>query len=39
VDDKDQTIKVKCDFVISAFGSQLADNDVQTALAPLKFTS
>ncbi|KAL6074278.1 Dihydropyrimidine dehydrogenase [NADP(+)] [Balamuthia mandrillaris] len=34
--DEDQFIRVKCDFVISAFGSMI-DEELQAACAPLKF--
>ncbi|XP_065566946.1 dihydropyrimidine dehydrogenase [NADP(+)]-like isoform X2 [Artemia franciscana] len=36
IEDEDQTIKLKADFVISAFGSGLFDENVKNALAPLK---
>eukprot|EP00053_Salpingoeca_punica_P017020 m.162712 g.162712 ORF g.162712 m.162712 type:complete len:1037 (-) comp17096_c0_seq1:101-3211(-) len=39
VEDDDQLIRVKCSYIISAFGSQLADDAVRAALAPLKFNS
>lgn len=39
VEDKEQVIKLKCDFVISAFGSGLADEKVVKALTPLKLKS
>jgi len=35
-EDTDQKMKIKADFVISAFGSTLTQPDVITALAPLK---
>jgi dihydropyrimidine dehydrogenase (NADP+) len=34
--DNDQTLTIKCDFVITAFGSKVS-NDLQKALAPLTF--
>jgi dihydropyrimidine dehydrogenase (NADP+) len=37
VEDKDQLIKLKCDFVISAFGSTLTDDGVKKAMDPIKF--
>jgi len=36
IEDEDQTLKIKADFVISAFGSTLSHADVIDALAPLK---
>uniref|UniRef100_A0A158R6B8 Dihydropyrimidine dehydrogenase [NADP(+)] n=1 Tax=Syphacia muris TaxID=451379 RepID=A0A158R6B8_9BILA len=36
--DGDQTITIKADYVISAFGSTLEDSDVAAALNPLKLT-
>jgi dihydropyrimidine dehydrogenase (NADP+) len=33
----DQFIRLKCDFVISAFGSQAASKELTEALAPLTF--
>ncbi len=30
-------IKLKCDFVISAFGSSLTDDSVKKAMEPIKF--
>ena len=36
--DEDQTMKMKCDFVISAFGSGLYSQDLKSAMAPLKLT-
>lgn len=39
VEDKEQTTKIKADFVISAFGSGLFDSDVISALAPIKLNS
>jgi dihydropyrimidine dehydrogenase (NADP+) len=35
--DEDQTIKLKADHVISAFGSELTASDVTQAMAPVKF--
>jgi dihydropyrimidine dehydrogenase (NADP+) len=37
IEDHDQLIKLKCDYVISAFGSTLTDQDVREALMPIKF--
>lgn len=37
IEDEDQTLKIKANFVISAFGSTLSDSDVIKAMAPLKF--
>ncbi|XP_003738053.1 dihydropyrimidine dehydrogenase [NADP(+)] [Galendromus occidentalis] len=36
IEDEEQTIKLKCNFIISAFGSTLCDAEVLAALAPLK---
>ena len=36
IEDKDQTIKLKCDFIISAFGSTLNENTVIKAIEPVK---
>lgn len=36
VEDKDQTIRLKCDYVISAFGSVLSDSAVIRAIEPVK---
>ncbi|XP_034241166.1 dihydropyrimidine dehydrogenase [NADP(+)] isoform X2 [Thrips palmi] len=36
VEDEDQAMRIKADFVISAFGSGLYDEDVRAALAPLR---
>ncbi|KAG7177054.1 Dihydropyrimidine dehydrogenase [NADP(+)]-like, partial [Homarus americanus] len=36
IEDEDQTVRLKCDYIISAFGSGLSDPDIQAALAPLK---
>ena len=36
--DEDQTMKMKCDFVISAFGSGLYSQDLKSAMAPLNLT-
>ena len=35
-EDKEQVIKIKCDYVISAFGSKLTDDSVRRAIQPLK---
>jgi len=35
-EDDDQLSTLKCDYVISAFGSQLGDQDVLAAMAPVK---
>ncbi|XP_065905312.1 dihydropyrimidine dehydrogenase [NADP(+)]-like [Dysidea avara] len=37
--DDEQTVRLKADFVISAFGSQLGQSDVAAAMAPIKFNS
>ncbi|XP_017042132.1 dihydropyrimidine dehydrogenase [NADP(+)] [Drosophila ficusphila] len=37
IEDEEQTQRLKANFVISAFGSGLEDQDVKAALAPLKF--
>lgn len=37
VEDEEETIKLKVDFIISAFGSGLTDDDVKVAMAPVKF--
>ncbi|XP_022645560.1 dihydropyrimidine dehydrogenase [NADP(+)]-like isoform X2 [Varroa destructor] len=36
VEDEEQTVRLKCNYIISAFGSTLSDKDVQVALAPLR---
>jgi dihydropyrimidine dehydrogenase (NADP+) len=36
VEDKDQLIRLKCDFVMSAFGSGLTDESVKKAMEPVK---
>jgi len=36
IEDKDQTIRLKCDFVISAFGSTLNENSIIRAIEPVK---
>ena len=36
IEDKEQIIKLKCDFVISAFGSTLNENSVIRAIEPVK---
>jgi dihydropyrimidine dehydrogenase (NADP+) len=37
VEDEEQTVKLKADFIISAFGSQLQDQGIIEAMAPLLF--
>ncbi|XP_013417109.1 dihydropyrimidine dehydrogenase [NADP(+)] isoform X2 [Lingula anatina] len=37
VEDEEQTVRLKTDFVISAFGSGLTDDDVIKAMSPIKF--
>ncbi|XP_037070102.1 dihydropyrimidine dehydrogenase [NADP(+)]-like [Pollicipes pollicipes] len=37
--DPDQVNRIKCDYIISAFGSGLTDDSVLAAMAPLKLTS
>ena len=37
VEDPDQLIRIKADFIISAFGSELGSGEVVDALSPLKF--
>ncbi|XP_013413199.1 dihydropyrimidine dehydrogenase [NADP(+)]-like [Lingula anatina] len=37
VEDKEQTVRLKTDFVISAFGSGLTEDDVIKAMSPIKF--
>ena len=37
VEDREQCIKIKCDFVISAFGSSLCDSSVVKAMQPVRF--
>jgi dihydropyrimidine dehydrogenase (NADP+) len=37
LEDKDQLVKLKCDFVISAFGSGLAEDRVREAMKPVRF--
>ena len=37
VEDKEQVIKLKCDYVISAFGSTLTDSAIKRAIEPVKF--
>ncbi|EDW65449.1 dihydropyrimidine dehydrogenase [NADP(+)] [Drosophila virilis] len=39
VEDEEQTVRLKANFVISAFGSGLQDPDVKDALSPLLFRS
>ncbi|GFN98592.1 dihydropyrimidine dehydrogenase [NADP(+)]-like [Plakobranchus ocellatus] len=36
IEDEEQLVKFKCNFIISAFGSGITDNKVIEALAPLK---
>ncbi|XP_012269514.2 dihydropyrimidine dehydrogenase [NADP(+)] [Athalia rosae] len=36
IEDEDQVVRLKADFVISAFGSALYDPDVKEAMAPVK---
>ncbi|KJE90453.1 hypothetical protein CAOG_08545 [Capsaspora owczarzaki ATCC 30864] len=38
-EDEEQTMRLKCDFIISAFGSGLGDGNIMEGLAPLKFNS
>ncbi|XP_049806556.1 dihydropyrimidine dehydrogenase [NADP(+)] [Schistocerca nitens] len=38
IEDEDQIIKLKTNFIISAFGSGLYDEDVKKAMSPLKWT-
>ncbi len=37
VEDREQVIRIKCDFVISAFGSTLSDEAVRRAMEPIRF--
>ena len=37
VEDPEQLVKIKCDFIVSAFGSGLTDENIRNALDPLKF--
>jgi len=37
LEDKDQTVSLKADFIISAFGSDLSENKVCQAMLPVKF--
>jgi dihydropyrimidine dehydrogenase (NADP+) len=37
IEDKEQVIRLKCDFVISAFGSTLTDDAVKRAMSPIRF--
>ncbi|XP_071508213.1 dihydropyrimidine dehydrogenase [NADP(+)]-like [Diadema antillarum] len=39
VEDEEQTIRLRADFIISAFGSTLLNENVKEALAPIKFNS
>lgn len=36
IDDEDQMVRLKCDYIISAFGSGLSDSDIVSALSPVK---
>lgn len=36
VEDKEQLVKLKCDYVISAFGSTLTDESIKRAIEPVK---
>ena len=36
IEDADQAIKIKCDFIISAFGSGLTDDNIKRAMDPIK---
>uniref|UniRef100_A0A0B7B8B4 Dihydropyrimidine dehydrogenase [NADP(+)] n=1 Tax=Arion vulgaris TaxID=1028688 RepID=A0A0B7B8B4_9EUPU len=36
-EDEDQVVKLKADFIISAFGSEITDDGVKEALNPIKF--
>ncbi|XP_015595440.1 dihydropyrimidine dehydrogenase [NADP(+)] [Cephus cinctus] len=36
IEDEDQVVRLKADFIISAFGSGLYDSEVKTAMAPVK---
>ena len=36
IEDQEQSIKLKCDFLISAFGSTLSDESIKKALEPIK---
>jgi dihydropyrimidine dehydrogenase (NADP+) len=37
IEDPEQVVKIKCDFIISAFGSGLTDENIKTAMVPIKF--
>ena len=37
IEDKEQVVRLKCDYVISAFGSTLSEESVRNALEPVKF--
>lgn len=37
IEDREQTIRIKCDYVISAFGSSLTDDSVKRAMQPIRF--
>ncbi|CAL4059259.1 unnamed protein product, partial [Meganyctiphanes norvegica] len=36
IEDEEQPMRLKCDYIISAFGSGLSNKDVQEAMAPVK---
>uniref|UniRef100_A0ABM0H1K6 Dihydropyrimidine dehydrogenase [NADP(+)] n=1 Tax=Saccoglossus kowalevskii TaxID=10224 RepID=A0ABM0H1K6_SACKO len=36
-EDEEQTVRLKADFIISAFGSSLTDDIVKSAMSPIKF--
>lgn len=36
-EDPEQVVKIKCDFIISAFGSGLTDENIKSAMSPIKF--
>lgn len=36
-EDPEQLIRIKCDYIISAFGSGLTDENIRKALEPVKF--
>lgn len=37
IEDPEQLVKIKCDFIISAFGSGLTDENIKNAIEPVKF--
>lgn len=39
IEDEEQSLKIKANYIISAFGSTLTDPDVKSAMEPLKFNS